>query len=154
MENIVIVEFEEKYHADFKRLSYEWLEKYALAEPADDQILNHPREVILDRGGFIFFVKFADQVVGTISMIKIDETAFELAKLAVTAEYQGLRIGTRLMEKCLNVARNAGSKRIILYTNHVLIAAIALYNKFGFKEAPFESNKYQESDMKMELNLS
>ncbi|MGK0469420.1 MAG: DNA-binding response OmpR family regulator [Clostridium sp.] len=56
-----------------------------------------------------------------------------------------------LMEKCLNVANQNSTKKIILYTNHILISAIALYKKYDFKEITLVNNKYIESDLKMEL---
>ena len=42
---IKIVEYEERYRDDFKRLSYEWLEKYVSVEPEDEKILNNPKEI-------------------------------------------------------------------------------------------------------------
>lgn len=153
VKEIKIVEYEEKYHKDLKRLSYEWLEKYVSVEPEDEKILNNPKEVVLDKGGFIFFAKYNEEIVGTVSLIKVDNNTFELAKLAVTEKYQGLKIGKMLMEKCLYVAKKNNSKKIILYTNHKLSSAIGLYKKFGFKEIPLVNNKYIESDIKMELTL-
>lgn len=153
MKEIKIVEYEEKYHDDLKRLSYEWLEKYVSVEPEDEKILNNPKEVVLDKGGFIFFAKYGEEVVGTVSLIRVDENTFELAKLAVTEKYQGLKIGKMVMEKCLDVAKQKNAKKIILFTNHILTSAIALYQKFDFKEIPLMNNKYIESDLKMELKL-
>lgn len=153
VKEIKIVEYEEKYHSDLKRLSYEWLEKYVSVEPEDEKILNNPKEVILDKGGFIFFAKYNEEVVGTVSLIKVDENVFELAKLAVTEKYQGLKIGKMLMEKSLYVAKQNNAKKVILFTNHILISAIELYRKFGFKEVPIVKNKYIESDLKMELKI-
>ncbi len=153
MKEIKIVEYEEEYHDDLKRLSYEWLEKYVSVEPEDEKILNNPKEVILDKGGFIFFANYGEEIVGTVSLIKVDENTFELAKLAVTEKYQGLNIGKRLMEKCLYVAKQNNAKRIILFTNHRLTSAIEVYKKFDFKEIPLVNNKYIESDLKMELKL-
>lgn len=153
MENIKIIDYEGKYKDDLQRLSYEWLEKYLYVEPEDIRILNNPKEVILDNGGFIFFAKCDSEIVGTVSLIKVDENTFELAKLAVTENYKGLKISNMLMEKCLNVAMRNNATKIVLYTNNILNSAIALYRKFGFKEIPLSSNKYMGSDLKMELEL-
>lgn len=150
---IELIEFEEKYHDDFKRLSYEWLEKYVLVEAEDEKILNNPKEVILDSGGYIFLAKFDDEIVGTVSLIKVDDVTYELAKLAVTQKYQGLGIGRMLMEHCVKIAMKENTKKIILYTNHKLISAIELYRKFKFTEVQLTNNKYMESDLKMELYL-
>lgn len=148
-----ILNYEDKYHKDFKDLSYEWLEKYVSVEPEDEKILNNPREIILDKGGYIYLAKYKDEIVGTISLIKIDATSFELAKLAITENYKSLGIGSHLMEKVITTAKESGAKKIILYTNHNLLAALRLYEKFGFKDVPLVDNKYIESDLKMELYL-
>lgn len=153
MKKIKIIEYEEKYHDHLKNLSYEWLEKYVSVEPEDEKILNNPKEVVLDKGGFIFFAKYGEEIIGTVSLIRVGEKTFELAKLAVTEKYQGLKIGKMLMEKCVAVAKEKNAKRIILFTNHTLIPAIGLYKKFGFQEIPLGENKYIESDIKMELKL-
>ena len=153
MKEVEIIEFEEKYHEAFKQLSYEWLEKYLSVEPEDKKILNNPEKVILDKGGHIFFAKYGEEIIGTVSLIKVDESTFELAKLAVAESYQGLKIGGKLTEHCIAVARREGAAKIILYTNSILIPAIKLYEKFNFKEVPLVENKYIESDMKMELML-
>jgi ribosomal protein S18 acetylase RimI-like enzyme len=83
----------------------------------------------------------------------VDENTYELAKLAVTERFQGLKIGNKLMEKCIEVANEEKAKEIILYTNHKLVSAIKLYEKYGFKHIPLTNNKYLESDLKMVLEL-
>jgi len=153
MGELKVIQYEERYHEDLKRLSYEWLEKYLLLEPEDERILNNPKEIILDNGGYVFFAKYDEKIVGTVSLIRVDENTFEIAKLAVTEKHQGLSIGNTLMEKCIFIAKQEKAKSIILYSNHILTSAIALYNKFGFKEIPVANNKYIESDLKMELKL-
>lgn len=153
MENVKIVEFEEKYHQKFKELSYEWLKKYDLLEPEDDRILNNPKKLILDEGGKIFFAKCDNEIVGTLSIVKVDDNTYELAKLGVTEKYQGLSIGKKLMEKCLLTAKEKNAKEIILFTNHKLDFAMKLYKKFGFVQVEFSENKYIESDIKMKLKL-
>ncbi len=107
-----ILNYEDKYHKNFKDLSYEWLEKYVSVEPEDEKILNNPREIILDRGGYIYLAKYKDEIVGTISLIKIDTTSFELAKLAVTENYKSLGIGSHLMEKVITTAKKSGAKKL------------------------------------------
>ncbi|MFD4932511.1 GNAT family N-acetyltransferase [Peribacillus butanolivorans] len=151
---VLIVPYNSEYKEDLKRLSYEWLEKYVSVEPEDEKIINNPEEVVLNCGGFIFFAKYNNEIVGTVSLIKLNgENAFELAKLAVTEKYQGLKIGRRLMEKCIEVAKLEGASKIVLFTNHKLTAAIELYKKFGFSFVSLKNIKYLEADLKMELEI-
>lgn len=163
MQEIRIVEWEERYAQAFIDLSIEWLEKYVSVEPGDLKIIHHPHEAVLNGGGNIFFAvcnernekdeKAEEKAVGTAAMIPAGENAFELAKLAVTQGYKGQKLGERLMERCLEFAREKGAERVILYTNHNLIPALGLYKKYGFEEVDLGQNKYIESDIKMELTL-
>lgn len=153
MEQVEIVFYEEKHLADFKRLGYEWLEKYVTVEPEDVKILNAPKEIILDNGGFIFFAKYKQEIVGTVSLIRVDDHTFELAKLAVTEKYKGLKLGNLLMETAIQTAKKQQAEKIILYTDHKLPTALLLYKKFGFQEIPMVNNKYLDSDIMMSLQL-
>ena len=67
----VIIEYEDQYLQDFQRLNLEWLEKFDLVESHDLEILNHPREIVIDRGGFIFLLKDNDAVVGSAGIFKM-----------------------------------------------------------------------------------
>lgn len=153
MNRIEIIQYEEKYLSDFKRLSYEWLDQYTLLEPEDERILSNPEKVILNKGGYVYFAKYGGEIIGTVSLIKVDDTTFELAKLAVTQKYRGMGIGRKLIERCLITARQDHIKKMILFTHHKLFSAIALYKKFNFKEVYHSKGKYIKSDLKMELDL-
>lgn len=148
-----IIEYEDKYKEDFRRLSYEWLEKYVFVEPEDEIIINNPREIVLNPGGHIYFIKHLDEIIGTVSLIKTEGNSFELAKLAVTEKYKGFGFGNILITTCINISEIENMDKIILYTSHKLLPAINLYKKFGFKEVPLIGNKYIESDIKMELSI-
>lgn len=153
MPGIEWLTYEEKYKKDLKELSYEWLEKYVSVEPEDIRILENPEEIIIKPGGEIIFARYQGEIVGTVSLIKVDEETFELAKFAVTGKAQGLKIGNQLMDKALEFAKSKGASKVILYTNRILNAAIAVYQKYGFVEIPMLENKYLESDLKMEKKL-
>lgn len=101
----------------------------------------------------IFYAQYDGKIVGTISLLKIDETTFELSKMAVTNGVQGLGIGHKLMEHCLSVAQQKGIRKLVLYSNRKLSHALYLYQKFGFQEVPINGSLYERSDIKMELTL-
>ena len=93
------------------------------------------------------------EIVGTASLLKKSESEFELGKMAVTASAQGLGIGKRLMEHCLDFAKRQGITKLILYSNTKLTSAIHLYRKYGFVEVELESGLYERANIKMELKL-
>jgi len=149
-----IVPFKPKYATDFYILNIEWLEKFFFVEPYDKKVLSNPQKYIVDAGGFIFFIKNEDGIIGTVALIN-QNTFFELSKMAISPAYQGLKIGQQLIEYCINFAKEQQWKTITLYSNRKLIPAINLYKKVGFIEAPLEKDvHYERANIKMVLDLS
>jgi N-acetylglutamate synthase-like GNAT family acetyltransferase len=155
LENTVeIMPFSADLAAPIKTLNMEWLKKYFVVEPKDEIMLSDPQGEIIDKGGLIFYAKYKDQIVGTASLLKIDETTFELSKMAVTDGLQGLGIGQKLLLHCLSAAEHKGIQKLVLFSNRKLLSAIHLYEKFGFTEVPLEEGIYTRADIKMERIIS
>ncbi|MFV5696513.1 GNAT family N-acetyltransferase [Flavobacterium sp. LB3P122] len=151
LENTVkIIPFTTALIKPIKTLNLEWLKKYFKVEPKDEIVLSNPQGEIIDKGGMIFYAKYKKEIIGTVSLIKIDDTTFELSKMAVTDGVQGLGIGKKLIEQCINIAEERGIKKLILYSNKKLLPAIHLYKKFGFVEIFLEDGVYERADIKME----
>ncbi|MEO5892571.1 MAG: GNAT family N-acetyltransferase [Ferruginibacter sp.] len=149
----LIVEFEQKYAADFKSLNLEWLDKYGLTEPPDLAMLDDPQKEIINTGGCIYLAKEADEIVGSAALINVGEGNFELAKMAVSPGFQGRGISKILLEKCLEQAKTIGAKRIFLESNSQLKTALLLYEKYGFRHVPIVNSHYHTADVMMELLL-
>ena len=154
IENLEIIAYQPKFAKDFYNLNVEWLEKYFYVEPYDEKVLSNPQKYVIDSGGFIFFAKYNNEIVGVVSLIN-QNTFFELSKMAVLPKYQGLKIGLKLMNFCIDFARNKKWKSITIYSHRSLVPAINLYKKIGFKEVALEKEShYKRSDIKMLLKLS
>ena len=151
--NIQIIDFSDDLKESIKTLNYEWLEKYFRVEKSDVISLSNPREEIIDKGGFIFYAKLNDEIVGTASLLKKSNTIFELGKMAVSEKAQGHKIGTLLLEHCLSFAKQKEVKTLLLYSNTQLESAIHLYRKYGFSEVELEKGLYERADIKMEKHL-
>jgi ribosomal protein S18 acetylase RimI-like enzyme len=155
LENIAtIIPFSPALTEPIKTLNIEWLKKYFKIEARDEKVLSNPQEEIIDKGGMIFYAKYKGEIVGTVSLLKITDTTFELSKMAVTDGVQGLGIGKKLLQHCVEVAQNQHIKKIILYSNRSLKPAIHLYVKFGFEEVLLEDGVYERADIKMEKIIS
>lgn len=153
MRKIEIINFGPQYSSRFYDLNVEWLEKYFYVEPYDKKVLSNPKEYIIDNGGYIFFAKLEDEIVGTVALIN-QQDFFELSKMAVSPKHQGLKIGQQLMNYCIEFAKKQHWDSITLYSHRKLVPAINLYKKVGFVEIELEQDShYERSDIKMKLSL-
>jgi DNA-binding MarR family transcriptional regulator/predicted GNAT family N-acyltransferase len=152
-QQIEIVDYSPQFHEDFKRLNYEWIEKYFKLEESDHQSLNYPDDKILKPGGHIYIALSNDEVVGTCALVKIDDDTYELAKMAVTEKAQGKGIGWLLGHNIIQKARELGAKTIFLESNTVLEPAIKLYQKLGFQRVVRPPSPYERCNIQMELRL-
>ena len=152
-EKLEIIAYQPEFAADFYNLNVEWLKRYFYVEPYDEKVLGNPKKYVLDPGGFIFFAKYNNKIVGVVSLIN-QKSFYELSKMAVSPKYQGLKIGQKLMDFCIDFARKKEWNSITLYSHRSLVPAINLYKKMGFVEIPVEKNShYERSDIKMLLEL-
>jgi len=152
-ENIEIVNYKNEYAAEFYNLNVEWLEKYFYVEPYDKKVLSNPEKHIIDKGGYIFFSKYNNEIVGTVALINQNEF-YELSKMAVSPKYQGLKIGQKLMNYCIEFSKKQQWDSITLYSHRTLVPAINLYKKVGFVEVELEHDShYERSDIKMKMKL-
>jgi len=136
----------------FKRLNYEWLEKYFSVEPVDDVVLSDPGRIV-EAGGAVLFARHGEEVVGTVALMH-EADGCELTKMAVTETWQGRRVGAKLLTAAIECARTMNIDALHLITNSTLLPAINLYRKFGFRVVQsVTNNKYARGDLKMELAL-
>lgn len=117
------------------------------------------REVcwIADRGGAnlgcVFLVQARDEAKGG----AIVEDTAQLRMLLVEPTARGLGIGARLVDECERFARAKGYRRIVLWTNSILVAARAIYASKGYvltRSEPHESFGHQLLGETWELQLS
>ena len=154
MENTIeIIDYDEKYHSDFKRMNLEYLDKYNLTESHDMIILDNPREIILGKGGFLWLAKAGEEIVGTVGIIPEGHGIFELIKMCVAESWRGRGISKLLMDTCLQKVKELGGEKLILFSNHQLQTALKLYTKYGFKNVEVTDSPFETADVKMELEL-
>lgn len=108
------------WNRDFEALVARIVADYAAAHDPDRET-GWIAEVDGERAGCIFCVAGDEPDVA------------QLRILLVTPRARGLGLGTGLVEQCVQFARDAGYRRLALWTNDVLVAARKIYQGFGFR---------------------
>lgn len=158
LEEIKILEYDNSKKSEhkkfFKELNYEWLNKYFKVEIEDKKQLENPEKEILNKGGFIFFAEYNDEIAGTAAILKRDGKTYELAKMAVKNEYQGKQIGKKLGNAVIEKVKHLKCENLYLDTSALLTPAINLYKNLGFEEVEMKDpSKYERDTFRMSYNF-
>ena len=100
-----------------------------------DDSTDHLYELFQQQQGVYHVAVFNNHVVGGAGINHTTGLATdtcELVKLYLSPDVRGKGIGKALMERCIDAAKKAGYKKVYLETMPELIAAIPMYEQFGF----------------------
>ena len=118
-----------KRHAELYAQEYGWIEPFEgvcaqiVADFANKNDPQHERCWIAEMNG---------ETIGCVFLAADSDTVARIRLLLVDPKARGLGLGARLVEECIGFARDAGYKKITLWTHSVLTAARHIYQKAGF----------------------
>ncbi|MEX1203587.1 MAG: GNAT family N-acetyltransferase [Ferruginibacter sp.] len=86
--------------------------------------------------GGIVLCEIDGKYIGCVGIRKIDKSTAELKRMYVQPHQQQKGIGTAMLEKAFQLARDCGYQKIKLDTLNTMKPAMDIYLKNGFKEIP------------------
>ena len=156
-EQIAVLDYKPELKAQFYELVGHWLNGYMKGqlEEEDKFVLYNPDVAYLQKGGFVFFARYREELVGCVALKRLDENTFEFAKLFTDTKYRNLGVATRLIERCISRCKENEATELWLQTTFDLKDAHRLYYKLGFedREAPPQMNVLKRTNKIMCLSL-
>ena len=155
MSDFEIIPFNDKLVKFFIDFNIEWLESFFEVEPYDYEILKNCEALIINKGGYIFFAKHENEIIGTFAFINRGEKIYELVKMAIKPDQRGKGYGNKMIEFAISFGKKNNWKKVYLYSSTKLKNSIYLYKKHNFKEVHIgDENPYKRGDIKMELSYN
>lgn len=130
---LTVLDYSDTLAPHFRDINAQWIANMYRLEQTDIDVLENPRERIIDRGGDILFVEAEGLgVVGACALQKTGEDQYELTKMGVLESARGRKAGEFLLKAVIARAERLGARRLYLLSNQKSEAAIHLYEKLGF----------------------
>jgi ribosomal protein S18 acetylase RimI-like enzyme len=79
--------------------------------------------------------------IGFVCVVRQSKRVAKLRLLIVDPSARGLGLGKRLVGACVNFARAAGYRKLVLWTQSELTAARAIYERLGFRKVRSEPHR-------------
>lgn len=124
---------------------------------AKDPELNDLYSFYIRQNGYYLVAEIKNEIVGGAGIAPLvgDINIWELQKMYISKEYRGEGIGRKLIQECIELARNKEIKQLYLETLDSMKEANILYQKFGFKkiDSPLGNTGHFGCDRYYLLNL-
>jgi GNAT superfamily N-acetyltransferase len=127
-----------KRHAELYAQEYRWIEPFegVCAQIVSDFVNKYDSSC--ER---CWIAEMDGENVGSVMLAKDSADVARLRLLLVDPKARGLGLGARLTDEAIRFARNAGYRKMTLWTHSVLSAARHIYKKAGFKLTGSEAHE-------------
>jgi len=156
-ESVIVVDYRPDLDQHFHELAGPWLtgEANGILEEEEGINLQKPEEKHFMEGGFIFYARYKDQIVGFAALKRLTDYSFECSSLFINPNYRNNGIDTRLIERCICRSLENQASELWVQTPLNTPKVLDSCQKLGFeeKEAPREMQVLEQTEKVMCLDL-
>ena len=102
--------------------------------PVLDSDLENIKGIYIENDGEFFVASLNNIVFGMGALRKVNSKIAEIKRMRVSIKHQRKGLGSMILKKLIERAKEFGYKKLILDTSEKQDAAKQLYEKYGFKE--------------------
>jgi ribosomal protein S18 acetylase RimI-like enzyme len=146
-ESVVVVDYSPSLSKHFHELAGPWLTEELNGKLKEEGgiALQNPDEKHFLAGGFLFYAKYKDQIVGFVALKRLGDHTFEFSNLYIHPNYQNLGIDNLLIERCISRCMENEVGELWLQTSISKTEAHLIYDALGFVDrTPPAGMKLQE----------
>lgn len=135
-ESVVIIDYQPSLKKHLYELAGYWLIGYLKGKLEDDEnfSLRNPDLAYLQQGGFLFYARYKEKIIGCVALKRLGDETFELRHLCVDPKFQSLGVATKLIERCVSRCKENAATELWLQTDSGVPLANKIFYKFGFTE--------------------
>lgn len=135
-ESVIVVDYNPGLTKHFFELEGPWLteEVNGTLREEDGISLSTPDEAHFIEGGFLFYARYKDQIVGFAALKRLDDHSFEFANLFINPIYRNLGIEIKLISRCICRCKENEADELWLQTTGTIPDHLKIFEEMGFVE--------------------
>ncbi len=133
---IMVIDYKPGLNRHFHELAGPWLsgELNGALEEKGGITLQAPDPSHFIEGGFVFFARYKEQIVGFVALKRLDDDSFECDRPYTNPIYKNFDIELKLIERCISRCMENDAKTLWHQTTMDLPEAHQLFHLLGFME--------------------
>ena len=135
-DSVVVLDYKPGLSQHFHELAGPWL-----TEEADGQLkeidgitLEDPDPKHFMNGGFYFYARYREKIVGFVSLKRLDDSAFEFTQPYIHPNYRKLNIEKTMLDRCIGRGTENQASELFLQTYIRKTAAYQMFLSLGFED--------------------
>jgi DNA-binding MarR family transcriptional regulator len=154
-EAVAVLDYKPELTQHFYEMAGPWLteEMDGQLKERDGTSLEDPDPEHFMNGGFYFYARYKDKIVGFVSLKRLDEDAFEFTQPNIHPNYRKLEIERTMLERSISRCIENQARELFIQTYIRKTAAYELFYSMGFEDATAHPKMVPHEETKRIMRL-